>query len=97
MSDFSNVDPVNLGLPLTIPIDNHKRYSYCDARTADFTGIEGGKAMYKGECHCGHLYQESIQLNTEQLKKLQSVAIVSGEIQYGVDIGSYDAEPLQDF
>jgi hypothetical protein len=93
---ITNADPANLGLPLTIPIDNHKRYSYCSAYTAFFTGIEGDKAIYQGECNCGHIYREEVQLNEAQLKKLQSVAIVNGTIQYGEDIG-YDADPLEEF
>lgn len=97
MSLDTSVDPVSLGLPLKIPITHHRRYSYCDARTAHFTGIEDGKAMYEGECNCGHIYKEEIELNEAQVAMLKTVSIVNGQIQYGVGANEYKAEPLEEF
>lgn len=97
MSLDTSVDPTNIGLPQQIPIDNHKRYSYCNARYAHFTGIEDGKALYQGECSCGHIYIEEIELTEEQIKLLKQVAIVNGTIQYGVGAEEYKAEPLEEF
>lgn len=96
MSLDTSVDPASIGLPLVIPIDNHKRYSYCNAFSAHFTGIEGNKAIYEGECKCGHIYEEQIELNESQLEMLKSVTIVNGQIQYGIG-ESEEIKPLEEF
>lgn len=81
-----------LGIPMQIPIDNHLRYSYCDAHAATLQSIEGTYAVYSGQCACGHEYRMRYEI--EELKKMSRIE--NGEIVVGQGKG-YIAEDLGEF
>lgn len=77
--DRSKSLSAQFGIPAAIPINNHKRYSFCDANEALLEDVtpDGRIATYRGVCSCRHTYMEKFQV--EELRRKTKVVIESGE------------------
>lgn len=73
------------GIPAAIPINDHKRYSYCSAHEALLEDVSdnGRIAVYKGVCSCRHVYME--RLEVAELKRKTKVVIKGDSFVYEYD------------
>lgn len=73
------------GIPAVIPINDHKRYSYCSAYEATLEDVtpDGKIATYRGVCNCKHVYME--RLNVEELRRKTKVSIKGESYVYEYD------------
>lgn len=85
------------GLPPVIPITDHKRYSYCDAREAILVDVspDGKYATYQGTCTCGHLYREKREVE-ELRQKTKVVLNADGSMAYQYDPKHSSEVPVVD-
>ncbi len=83
------------GIPAAIPINDHKRYSYCDAHEATLEDVspDGQFATYRGVCSCRHVYMERFEV--EELKRKTRVVIAGSDYKYEYDDGKVNSSDSQ--